>query len=252
MTALHHFRRLSTAAALSLAFAAAANAAPIYSNGAVVDGGGLSVLVAPATTFGFGAQTSANNTVADDFTVPLGSSWNVQSLSLYSYQTGANAFSFTTATWQIIAGDVNTGTVVASGTTAVTNEGQVGYRVTNTTLGNTQRPIFQIGVDIPDIELVTGSYWLTWNIGGTLASGPWVPPTLNSNGGNAAQSVSGGAFATAIDAGTQQNVELVFALNGDVHRTGGNVPEPTSLALVLAAGLAAAGCRKGAASRRSV
>lgn len=250
MTSLHNICRLSAAAALSLTFAAAAHAAPIYSNGAVVNGSVLSVVVSPDNTFGWAAQTSSNNTVADDFTVPLGSSWNVQSLSLYSYQTGATAFSFTTATWRIISGDVNTGTAVATGTAAVTNEGLVGHRVTNTALTNTQRPIFQIGVDIADIELASGSYWLTWNLGGTLGSGPWAVPTVDDVGGNSAQSVSAGAFATIVEAGSQQNRELAFALNGVVN-TGGNVPEPTSLALVLAAGLAAAWSRKNAAGRRA-
>lgn len=236
-------RRLRIAAALSLALSASVQAAPIFENGAVVDGAGLSVLTAPATTFGFGAQTTANNRVADDFTVPLGTTWNVQSLSLYAYQTGASAFTFTSVTWQIILGDLNAGTVVASGSVAVSDEGLVGYRVTNTTLANTQRPVYQIGLDIPDLDLGGGSYWLTWSIGGSLASGPFVPPTLASQGGNAAQSIAAGPFTTLVEAGSQQRVELPFALNGSV-----SVPEPTSLALVLAAAAAAVGaarCRKG-------
>lgn len=230
-------RRLRIAAALSLALSASVQAAPIFENGAVVDGAGLSVLTAPATIFGFGAQTTANNRVADDFTVPLGTTWNVQSLSLYAYQTGASAFTFSSATWQIILGDLNAGTVVASGSVAVSDEGLVGYRVTNTTLANTQRPVYQIGLDIPDLDLGGGSYWLTWSIGGSLASGPWVPPTLASHGGNAAQSIAAGPFSTLIDGGSQQRVELPFALNG-------TVPEPTSLTLVLAAAAAAVGAAR--------
>ncbi len=248
MTALHHFRRLSTAAALSLICAAAAHAAPIYSNGRVVDGAGLSILPPAAGTLGWGAQTASNNSVADDFTVPLGSTWTVESLSLFSYQTGASGFTFTSVNWQIMAGDVNTGTLVASGSATATHEGQVGFRVLSTAPQVTNRPIFQLGVDISDLELNAGSYWLTWNIGGTRGSGPWVVPTLDGNPGNGKQSIAGGSFGAVVDGGTQVNPELAFALNG---RTGGTVPEPTSLALVLAAGLAAGWSRKAAAGRRS-
>lgn len=239
MTQLTTARHLSFAVALSLALSASVQAAPVFDNGAVVNGSGLSVLTAPATAFGFGAQTGAGNRVADDFSVPVGTTWTVQSLSLFAYQTNATAFTFTSATWQIILGDLNAGTVVASGTGAVSNEGLVGQRVQSTSLTNTQRPIYQIGVDIPDLDLVGGDYWLTWSIGGSLASGPFAPPTLSSKGGNAAQSVAAAAFNTLLEAGSQQRVELPFALNG-------TVPEPTSLALVLAAAAAALG----AAQRR--
>lgn len=74
--------------------------------------------------------------------------------------------------------------------------------------------------------------WLTWSIDGSLASGPWVPPTLAGNGGNAAQSVASGVFNTLVEAGSQRGVEPPFALQG-------TVPDPTSLALVLAAAAAA-------------
>ena len=234
MTSPTTARLLSLAAALSLAMSASVQAAPVFDNGAVVGGNGLSVLTAPASIFGFGAQVGAGNRVADDFSVPVGTTWNVQGLSLFAYQTGAGAFTFTSASWQIILGDLNAGTLVASGTDAVTNEGLVGYRVQNTSLANTQRPIFQIGVDIADVDLGGGSYWLTWSIGGSLASGPWVPPTLAGNGGNAAQSIAAGAFNTLVDANSQRGFELPFALQG-------TVPEPTSLALVLAAAAAAVG-----------
>lgn len=237
MTSLTTARHLSLAAALSLALSASVQAAPVFDNGAVVGGNGLSVLTAPASTFGFGAQTGAGNRVADDFSVPVGTTWNVQGLSLFAYQTGAGAFTFTSASWQIILGDLNAGTVVASGTDAVTNEGLAGYRVQNSSLANTQRPIFQIGVDIADLDLGGGSYWLTWSIDGSLASGPWVPPTLAGNGGNAAQGIAAGAFNTLVEAGSQRGVELPFALQG-------TVPEPTSLALVLAAAAAAVGAAR--------
>lgn len=220
---------------------AVATAAPVYSNGPAVNASGLSILSSPATTIGYGMQVTAGNAVADDFVVPIGQSWNVHSLSLYAYQTGATAFSFTSASWSLVTGSVNNAVVLASGVGAVSNEGRVGYRVLAATPGDTSRPIYQVGVDIPDLELGTGSYWLRWSLAGALASGPWQPPVADGRTGNAAQAVAGAAFNPLLEAGSRLSVELPFALNGTLRST---VPEPGTLALLLAAGLAAAGARR--------
>lgn len=221
------------------AVAFGAQAAVIYNNGPVVDGTGLSVLTAPATTFGFGAQAASGNTVADDFTVPAGSIFNITSIDFFAYQTGSTSNTFQNATWSIVRGNVNTGTILASGTTALTNGGLAGYRVTSTTLTNTQRGIYRNGADIPDISLGAGTYWLTWGLTGTLASGPWQPPTSDARTGNAAQltTTSGGLYVGVVDAGSLLTAEVPFALNGTITV----VPEPASLALMLVGGLAVVG-----------
>ena len=215
-----------------LAAAGVSQAADLFSNGAAVSGTpAISVIRTGGTLFGLGAQATASNIVADNFT--SGAAWNVQSLAFYSYQTGAaNAFTFTGVNWSVISGDVNTGTVVASGSGVPTNGGLLGYRVTSTTLTNTDRAIFQVNVDVPDFNLAAGSYWLRWSLTGSLASGPWAPPTASGAVGNAAQSTAGGAFALAVDAGDGLGVELPFIIQGSV------VPEPASLAMLLAGGLA--------------
>lgn len=218
---------------LSVAAAACglANAAELYNNGPVA-AGGLSVLTTPATTFGFGAQTTAGNSVADDFTVGAGQTWNVQSLDFFGYQTGSTAFTFQQATWSVISGGIG-GSVVASGVTNVSSGGLQGYRVTSTTLTNTQRGIYEAQADVTDFSLSAGHYWLTWSLTGSLASGPWQPPTSDARTGNAMQSTTSGPFVTLIEAGSLLTVELPFAINGTVAA----VPEPSSYMLMLAGGL---------------
>ena len=224
---MKRFALLTLAAALG---AGAAHSAELYNNGPVVDSNGKSILIAPSTTLGVGNQTSAGNSVADDFTVAAGSSWNVSSLDFFGYQTGSTGFTFQQATWAIHLGDANTGTIVASGVTNLTNGGLQGYRVTPSTLTNTQRGIYKAQADVTDFTLGAGHYWLSWSLTGSLASGPWQPLTSDGRAGNAMQAPSGGAFSAWSDAGSGLTGELPFAING----VAAAVPEPSSYALMLA------------------
>lgn len=213
-----------------------AHADTLFNNGPVVDANGLSILNSGVEgTLGAGSNASA--TLADNFTVGAGG-WNVQSLGFFGYQTGSVAFTFTGVTWSILSGaSPNGGTVVASGTSGVTNGGLVGYRVTSTTLTNTQRPLFLISADIPDVVLPEGNYFMTWALAGSGASGPFVPPVLGSLGtGNALQSLSGAAYAGLTDSLTLQPFDVPFVINGVAA-----VPEPGTLALWLAGGAVMAG-----------
>jgi hypothetical protein len=214
-----------------------AQAATLFSNGPVVDTQGLSILASGIdSTLGAGSNASA--ILSDNFSVG-GAGWNVESLDFFGYQTGSVGFTFTGVTWSIRSGtDVNTATILASGTSAVTNGGQVGFRVTSTTLTNTQRPIFRISADIPDIALAPGSYFVTWALAGSGASGPFVPPVLGSLGtGNATQSLPPAAFVALADGLSLSPFDVPFTING----TAGAVPEPSTLALWLAGGVAAVG-----------
>jgi len=214
---------------LAAAAATGSQAVVLFDNGAAASGTPpISVIRTGGTLFGAGAQASIPNLVADNFTVG-GPGWNVESLTFYGYQSfAASAFTFTGATWSVVSGDVTSGTVVASGTASVTNGGLVGYRVTPTTLTNTDRAIFAVQADVPDFNLAPGSYWLRWGLSGTLASGPWQPPTADGVVGDAAQSLANGAFATLVDAGDGLGVELPFTIQGSV------VPEPSTYAMLLA------------------
>lgn len=119
-------KQLFVMSALAIAAIGGAQAPVLFNNGAAVSGmPPLSVVRAGGTALGFGAQSTLNNLVGDDFSV-AGANWNVASFSFFAYQSNATAFGFTAATWSVISGDVNTGTVVASGATSATSGGLLG------------------------------------------------------------------------------------------------------------------------------
>lgn len=213
--------------------ASLSQAATLYSNGPVVGENGLSVTAKPGVNadYAFGMQTKFANIVADDFTVGA-AGWTLQSIDFFASQNNATAFTLQNVSWSIVAGDVNNGTLVASGTTTLSNSGLVGYRVAPNALTLTNRPIYRASADIADVSLAAGTYWLRWSMTGSLSSGPWQVPTADNIAGNAMQSTAGVAFATAITANTKSSAELPFVLYGTVNA----VPEPASWALLLGGG----------------
>ena len=228
MKLAHVLRGSAAILGLSISAAVTASGQILFNNGPAVTSG-LSVIRPGGTLLGSGAQSSIPNIVADNFSV-TGSAWNVTSFSVFAYQTGATNFTFTGLTWSIVSGDVNTGSVVASGTLAPTNGGLVGYRVSPTTLTATNRPIFQLDADVPDFSLSVGGYWLRWAMAGTVASGPWAPPTSDGVIGDAMQSLANAPFASIVDAGDNQGVALPFIIRGSVDTV---VPEPSTWSLML-------------------
>ena len=202
----------------------------IYDNGPLIThptggaGGAAASAVQTAaglTVYGFGQQLSANNRVADDFTVPVGQSWVLDSVVLFGYQTGATtgAPTMNNVNLQIWNGVPNaTGSVVVFGDTTTnrlaTSVFSNIYRVLDTGLTATNRPIFANTVTL-GVTLTAGTYWLDWQTGGTLASGPWAPPISilgQTTTGNALQKIGAGAWAPLVDGTSPQG--LPFVLQG--------------------------------------
>lgn len=160
------------------------------------------------STIGFGHQLTFNNRIADDFTVI--SLWQIDSIVFFAYQTGSTTTSTITDVnfriWDgipdamgssILYGDTTTNQL---STTRFTNV----YRVTETTSGISTRPIMRNVCYTPGLNLTDGTYWIDWQTGGSLASGPWAPsrvPPGQSITGNARQAIAG-AWSNAIDGGT--------------------------------------------------
>lgn len=201
-----------------------------YDNGPLVThaGGGaggadasrLQSVATTNTTLGFTASTAGAFRIADSFTVPP-PGWIVNTITFFAYQTNSTTTStFNTARVQIWNGAPNGGGAVVFGDTTTnrflsTSFSNI-YRDTETTAANNQRPIMATVATI-GTTLAPGTYWVDFQLGGTLASGPFVPPLTvigqaNGCGGtcNAIQ-WNGTAWANLNDAGSlvQQDVKFI-------------------------------------------
>lgn len=192
--------------------------------GAGAGGADLSVLQSSLgmTTYGFGHQVFDNNRIADDFT--LKGRARLRTIKFYAYQTGSTTTSTIDAVnLRIWSGPPNdpASTVLFGDTTTNRLTGTTWsniYRVVDTAEGSTQRPIMVNTVSV-DVTLDPGTYWLDWQTGGSLASGPWAPPiTINgqTTTGNALQfSAGSGSWAEALDSGTLTSQGFPFIIEGE-------------------------------------
>jgi hypothetical protein len=159
------------------------------------------------STFGFGHQIVNNNAMADDFTIPAGETWQIDTITFFGYQTGSTTTStINDVRVQIWNGPPNGGGVVVFGDMATnrfaSSTWSNAYRTLESAPGNTQRPIMEVVATI-NTSLGEGTYWVEWQEGGTLASGPWAPPISilgQANTGNALQRIAA-AWGNALDGG---------------------------------------------------
>ncbi len=149
----------------------------------IANGNKVSQLSAPlGNNYGMSMSTVSGFYMAEDFTVPAGQTWTVDTLIVYGYQTGSSTTSsFTAATLEVFQGSV-TGTSVFGDdfTNRMAGTGFTGiYRTTETDTTNTQRPIMEVKIAlVPAQTFTAGTYWAVWSASGSLASGPWCPPKV--------------------------------------------------------------------------
>ncbi|WP_310993536.1 T9SS type A sorting domain-containing protein [Aequorivita marina] len=184
----------------------------IYTSGPYInDGPDLSILEdlsEDMSTFGSGAQKGSDNSVAEDFTLPM--DFDINSIDVYAYQTGSTPPSITAVYMQIWDGDPSaSGTVVWGDLT--TNiledvEDTEVYRVLESDQGNTDRKIQKVTANTSGLSLSTGTYWVEYTFEGSGSSGPWVPPIAVIG-----ETITGNAIQNS--AGTWQ--ALVDGLNDD-------------------------------------
>lgn len=181
----------------------------IYSNGPFINlpGGGFNGLDASVlqtslghATPGYGMSGASTSTavarVADDFTVPDGQMWYVESVKVWCYRPGTGAIPVfddaVARVWDanpsgpanIVFGDVTTNRIVSSTSANA-------YRVLEGALQEVSRPIVEVEIRIGRLFLA-GTYWIEWGVNriATPSSFMFAPPiTINgvSNTGNAVQ-----------------------------------------------------------------
>ncbi|MBS1764604.1 MAG: T9SS type A sorting domain-containing protein [Bacteroidetes bacterium] len=190
----------------------------IYDNGPLVnypgmgDGGAdVSSLHDGLNTYGNNVNQSLGYFIADDFTVPSGATWNIDSVVLFTYQTNSGNTSTITDMFVVIF-DKNpsdpTATIIAGDSTLnimSTTEWTGIYRTSSTTLSSVSRPIMRVCGALP-VSLTAGTYWIAWSFLGTSTSGPWSPPItfpVVTVTGNALQYVAtSGIWQSVIDTAT--------------------------------------------------
>lgn len=202
---------LSLSAMIALAASAQAQNTVLLADTAftttMYNGNKVSQISAPTgTLFGSNMSTVSTYYMGEDFVIPAGQSWKIDTLIVYGYQTGSSTTStFTGATLALRQGSV-TGTTVFGDTltnrmssTAFTGI----FRTTDVDTTNTQRPIMAVKIAlVPAPTLTAGTYWAVWSTSGSLASGPWCPPKVlpgrtNPSGQNGMQFT--GSWIQAVD-----------------------------------------------------
>lgn len=199
--------------------AAGGNAQILHDNGPVSNRagtgfGGADESVLYTTTFGmstigFGHQQALFNRVADDFMI-TDCAWRIDSVVFFGYQTGSTTTStFTGVTFRlwdsipdvsgsnVVYGDTTTNRMIRSVWSGV-------YRITETTTGNSTRPIMRNVCTMGGTIIPAGTYWLDWASSGSLGSGPWAPARTPANvaiTGNGRQRI-GSTWNNAVDGGT--------------------------------------------------
>ncbi len=217
------------------------SAALLYDNGPAfnVPGGGpvagsdLSLLentTLGMSTLGFGAQisASANNRIADDFIIPTGETWTIDSVVFYAYQTsGGIPSTITAVNVRIWDGDPSvSGTVIwgDTSTNVMTNTTFSNiYRHSETSPGTT-RAIMQNQTSI-NTTLGEGTYWIDFQFAGSTSSGPWAPPIAilgTALTGNGLQYIgSTQTWGPAEDLGTSAQQGFPFLIYGSTGGSGG-------------------------------
>ncbi len=173
-------------------------------------------------TFGFNISNSTGYRLSEDFTIPPGGSWQIDNISFYAYQTDNYALppvSTITALYlqiwdgppddpasSIVFGDLVTNRLVDTYWTNI-------YRVLDTDLTNAQRPIMTAIADV-NSTFYSGTYWLDWNVAGSLPQGVFTPPITilgQITLGNAlAYSPITSAWGPANDTAFQQGMPFVI------------------------------------------
>jgi len=211
----------------------------IFDNGPLFDlagqgsgGANASTLHDGLSTYGAGHAVSSGFRVADDIVIGAGETWTIDSLVFFAYQTGSGNTSSITdvnvriwdgvpgAGGSIIWGDSTTNVMIETDWSGTYRTGDFGS-TTCAPATCIDRPIMRNGCTI-GTTLAAGTYWIDWQVGGLLASGPWAPPVNLGAGitttGNSMQYNPTGATWTPLTDGllTTEAYGMPFLVIGSV------------------------------------
>jgi subtilisin-like proprotein convertase family protein len=172
------------------------------------------------TNAGFGANITANLTVADNFTVPAGPSWNINTVKFYAYSTGYTGTTspFVDVRVQIFNTDPSVGAptpVFGNLTTnrlaSSTNANM--YRIFNATPGTT-RTIWEVTANL-NVTLAPGTYWMEWQLGNgglsNFSPSVTVVGQVTTPGANAKQhDLAAGTWISLVDGVNAQDMPFRF------------------------------------------
>jgi hypothetical protein len=206
------------------------------------------------TILGAGCQaisTTTNNRCADNFVVPVGQTWTINSVIVYGYQTGSVSQPFLAANlriWNGRPGDA--GATIVFGDTTTNRMGipsdSTWFRIGNTLGGTgvgaaatgTTRKIWSLPLTVsPGLVLTTGNYWIDFQLnagaGGNFTPLVSIPGSRSLPGWNGRQFIGttstwgdlfdiGEATATTPpqpDVNPDVNMDYPFKLNGSIAGT---------------------------------
>lgn len=177
--------------------------------------------------FGFGAVKSENfdNRLADDFEVtsPLG--WQLQLAEVHTYQSGSGTESTIEQAnfriWNGVPGEEGSNVVYGDGASdsLLSSDFSGIYRTPAANFADTSRPLMLNTLDMSQVFLPPGTYWLDVQFSGSLGNGPWIPPVTilgEDTTGDALQYFSSSSsWSPAIDTGPSTAQGMPFVLRGN-------------------------------------
>jgi len=208
---------------------------PMYNSEGTGAGGANESIMEPAhSTYGWGCQFTAGNSMADNFEVTA--TWTIDEIVVYGYQTGAPTSGSMTAgfirIWDgdpmaggaIIYGDLTTNLMTSTQWTNI-------YRNNDGPGGSTNRAIMEVVCATPGLTLSAGMYYVEYMFDGSASfSGPWSPHTViagqNSGNGdnNALQNISG-TWGVLDNGGFGQDLGFEIIGSGGGGGGGGEIPD---------------------------
>lgn len=242
---------------LTLAMVSTSVGQTIYSNGGIVTNPGAGSFGADVSQASVTANSGGSSAflsgagpgfrIADNFTVPVGETWTVTSISNLLYITSTlgtygnpPASPITSINMNIWNGNPSLGgsSIVASSTALGTATWTNIYRTFNGTLVNDQRPVFDVQTTFPSIVLTSGTYYMDIQAAGTSPNGTttvFMPFVMTAPGGvptttvgDAFQMSAAGVWALTSVGSALQPVEFPFSVQGSIAA----VPEPATYGLI--------------------